>query len=153
MKLAVRKSKTHGRGAFALQTIRKGERVIEYTGERISEAEYERRAQKDADTAHTFFFGLSNGTVIDPARGGNASRYINHSCSPNCETEEDDDRVFVVALKAIRPGEELTYDYQLQYSGRITKKVQKEHPCYCGAPNCKGTLFPRRTRTSKKKKS
>jgi len=85
--------------------------------------------------------------VIDADVRGNAARWINHSCAPNCETYEDDDsRVFIEARRTIRRGEELTYDYQLTYDGRIGKRVLESYACRCGAPRCRGSMLlrPRR---------
>jgi hypothetical protein len=142
-RFAVRGSSIHGRGVFALKKIRKGERIIEYTGERISHAEADRRydAEHEADDPHTFLFTVDDEVVIDAARGGNSSRWINHSCSPNCETEDDDGRIYIEALRDIRPGEELTYDYQLYLDERHTPAAKRENPCFCGARRCRKTLL------------
>jgi hypothetical protein len=146
-RFAVRGSSIHGRGVFALKKIRKGERIIEYTGERISHAEADRRydAEHEADDPHTFLFTVDDEVIIDAARGGNSSRWINHSCSPNCETEDDDGRIYIEALRDIRPGEELTYDYQLYLDERHTPAAKRENPCFCGARRCRKTLlYPKR---------
>ncbi|MFN7856822.1 MAG: SET domain-containing protein, partial [Acidovorax sp.] len=81
--------------------------------------------------------------VIDAAVGGNAARWINHACNPNCETEEDEDgrRVFIKARRNINAGEELNYDYGLIIEERYTPKLKAEYPCWCGSPNCRGTLL------------
>ncbi|MCA1659425.1 MAG: SET domain-containing protein-lysine N-methyltransferase, partial [Verrucomicrobiaceae bacterium] len=80
--------------------------------------------------------------VIDAAVGGNESRWINHSCDPNCETmETDDDRIFVHALRGLDPGEELFYDYKMVPSKRRTKKLEKEYACWCGTSRCRGTIL------------
>ena len=80
--------------------------------------------------------------MIDAAVRGNAARWINHSCAPNCKSYEDEDgRVYIEAKRDIAPGEELTYDYRLQYDGRITRKVKEEYACRCGARRCRGTLL------------
>src|SRR5947208_16359921 len=116
----VRHSLIHGRCAFARRTIRKGARIIEYRGERISLDEAERRPDSDpGNSYHTFLFELHDGRVIDAASRGNAARWINHSCAPNCIPIEDDDaRVYIEAKRTIRAGEELSYDYQLSFEGR-----------------------------------
>ena len=149
-KIIVRHSKVHGRGVYAARLIRKGERVIEYKGERITWREADRRPPSDPDDPHhTFFFSLSDGkTVIDAASGGNAARFINHSCKPNCETEEDDEgqRVFIQAIRDIRPGEELNYDYGLIIEERITPTLKKQYECRCGARTCRGTMLALRKR-------
>jgi SET domain-containing protein len=134
--LKVRASGVHGRGVYATKFIRAEKRIIEYTGERTSWED----APND-DTTHTFNFGLDNGEVINPGVGGNESRWINHSCDPNCEAVEEDDRIFIYALRDIAAGEELFYDYGLQIDEPITKKSKKEYECHCGAKSCRGTLL------------
>jgi hypothetical protein len=73
--------------------------------------------------------------------GGNSSRWINHSCAPNCEADEDNDRIFIKAIRNIAAGEELNYDYGLIIDEPYTKKLKAEYPCWCGAKNCRGTLL------------
>lgn len=144
-KVIVRNSRVHGRGVYAGRSFKKGERIIEYKGERITWKEADRRPPSDPDDPHhTFFFSLSDGkTVIDAAVNGNAARFINHSCAPNCETEEDEDgqRVYIHALRAIRAGEELNYDYSLVIDERLTPSLKKDYECRCGARNCRGTML------------
>jgi SET domain-containing protein len=142
-RFAVRGSAIHGKGVFALRTIRKGERLIEYGGERISHAEADRRYDcgDEAYDPHTFLFTVDEKTVIDATRSGNSSRWINHSCAPNCETEDEDGRIYIEAMRDIRPGEELTYDYQLYLDDPHTPAAKREHPCHCGARRCRKTLL------------
>jgi SET domain-containing protein len=142
-RFAVRGSDIHGRGVFALRKIRKGERLVEYTGERLSHAEADRRyeAEHEADDPHTFLFTVDHKTVIDATRGGNSSRWINHSCAPNCESEVEEGRVYIDALRDISPGEELTYDYQLYLDEPHTAKAKRENPCHCGTRRCRKTLL------------
>jgi len=90
---------------------------------------------------HTFFFSLDNGDVIDAGTGGNDSRWINHSCDPNCETTEEDDRIFVYALRSLQPGDELFYDYKIVPAERRTKKLALEFACHCGSTKCRGTML------------
>jgi SET domain-containing protein len=139
----VRNSHIHGRGVFAAAAIAKGTRIIEYRGERTTwEIASERPDSDPEDPAHTFIFELDDGRVIDAAVRGNAARWINHSCAPNCKSCEDDDgRIYIEAKRAIAPGEELTYDYRLSYDGRITRKVREEYACRCGSKRCRGTLL------------
>lgn len=138
----VRRSGVHGKGVFALKPIAAGTRLFEYTGELITWAEALRRHPHDpSQPDHTFYFHIDDQHVIDGAHGGNASRYINHSCDPNCEAEEDGGRVFIVALRPIAPGEELSFDYGLVLDGRHTAKVKKQFACWCGAPACRGTML------------
>src|SRR5438477_4536778 len=109
--LKVRHSPVHGRGVFTKMRIGKGARIIEYTGRRILWSSI----PDELDEERTYYFGLDNEKeVIDPTVGGNEARWINHSCNPNCETREDtQERVFIHALRNIRAGEELFYDYRL----------------------------------------
>ena len=141
-RIQVRRSGVHGRGVFALQDIAEGETVIEYVGEVISWDEaMDRHPHDPADPNHTFYFSLEDGTVIDAKHGGNSSRWINHACAPNCHADEEGGRVFIRALRNIHAGEELSYDYGLVIDERYTPKLKAEYPCWCGAPDCRGTLL------------
>jgi uncharacterized protein len=147
-RIQVRKSGVHGKGVFALTDIARGETIIEYVGELISWKEAQRRHPHDPnDPNHTFYFSLDDGRVIDAAHGGNAARWINHSCQPNCEADEDEGRVFIKALRRLKPGEELNYDYGLIIDEPYTKKLKAEYECRCGSKNCRGTMLaPKRGR-------
>jgi len=125
-----------------LSPLAPGEIIIEYTGEIIDWEEALRRHPHDPqDPNHTFYFHIDEQRVIDAKYGGNSSRWINHSCNPNCEADEQDGRVFIKALRAIKPGEELFYDYGLIIDEPYTPKLKAEYPCWCGAPNCRKTLL------------
>lgn len=139
----VRTSSMHGKGVFACATILAGEKIIEYKGERIAWEEAVERAESAGHAiGHTYFFSLADGRVIDGASKGNAARYINHSCEPNCEPlEHDNGRVYIYALRDIEAGEELSYYYALIYEGRHTVSVKRAFPCYCGAPTCSGSML------------
>ncbi len=137
VQIEVRQSSVHGRGLYAEQFISEGARVIEYTGEHVS---WEAAPDDDSDP-HTFNFGLDNGEVINPEIGGNDARWINHSCNPNCEAIEEDDRVFIYAIRDIQAGEELLYDYRLEIDEPITEASKKKFACLCGASNCRGTML------------
>ena len=93
------------------------------------------------DPHHTFYFHIDEEHVIDAKYGGNAARWINHACEPNCEAEEIDGRVFIKALRDIAPGEELFYDYGLVIDERYTPKLKKQYACRCGSPKCRGTML------------
>jgi SET domain-containing protein len=142
----LRRSPIQGRGAFATRRIRKGERIVEYRGERVSSREADRRypPPKRGQHHHTFLFDLDNGQVIDAAVRGNSARFINHSCNPNCETVIEDGRVFIDAIRDIRPGEELVYDYNFILDEPHSPANKKTYPCACGAPNCRGTILGRK---------
>jgi SET domain-containing protein len=144
-RIQVRRSGVHGRGVFALRPIRAGETIIEYTGEVISWDEALRRHPHDpTDPNHTFYFHVDDGRVIDAARGGNSSRWINHSCEPNCESDEHEGRVFIKALRDLAPGEELSYDYRLTIDERMTPRLKRDYACRCGSARCRGTMLSRR---------
>ena len=137
VRIEVRKSGVHGHGVYATKSIGKGARIIEYTGQRVS---WE-GAPNDENDPHTFNFGLDNGEVINPEIGGNDARWINHSCDPNCEAIEEDDRIFICAIRDIEAGEELFYDYALEIDEPITEESKKKFACHCHSPNCRGTML------------
>jgi SET domain-containing protein len=145
--IIVQDSPIHGRGVFAKEDIKKGECIIEYKGERISWKKALDRHPHDLDQPnHTFYFSLSNGKVIDGKVRGNESKWINHSCAPNCLANElnikdDKLRVFLFAKKNIKAGEELFYDYNLDVEGKKTKAVKKDYLCRCGKKKCRGTML------------
>ena len=141
-RIQVRRSGVHGKGVFALQDLAEGETLIEYVGEIISWDEAQDRHPHDpSDPNHTFYFHVNEDRVIDALYGGNSSRWINHSCGPNCEADEENDRIFIKALRNIKAGEELNYDYGLIIDEPYTKKLKAEYPCWCGSANCRGTLL------------
>jgi len=141
-RIQVRRSGVHGKGVFALRAIAAGEVVIEYVGEVIGWQEAQDRHPHDpSQPNHTFYFHVDEDRVIDANVGGNAARWINHSCAPNCWADEQDGRIFITALRDIAAGEELNYDYGLIVEERYTKKLKAEYPCRCGAPGCRGTLL------------
>jgi SET domain-containing protein len=141
-RIQVRRSGVHGKGVFALRPIRRGERIIEYTGEIITWKQALRRHPHDPDDPnHTFYFHIDDGRVIDAAHGGNAARWINHACQPNCEADEVDGRVFIKALRDLQAGEELFYDYGLIFDGRHTAELKKQFACRCGVRRCRGTML------------
>lgn len=137
VRIDVRESGVHGRGVYAAQFIPEETRIIEYTGQRVSWD----AAPNDENDPHTFNFGLENGEVINPEIGGNDARWINHSCDPNCEAVEEDDRIFIYAIRDIEAGEELFYDYALEIDEPITEESKRKFACHCGASNCRGTML------------
>ena len=139
---AVRRSKVHGRGVFATRAIRKGEVLAEFTGERISHAEANwRYRHRDFNDSHTFLFTVSSRTVIDARHGGNDTRFINHRCDPNCEPQIIRGRVFIVAIRAIRPGDELGFEYNIGREDDDPPNVDDIYACRCGARRCRGTIL------------
>jgi hypothetical protein len=147
----VRKSRIAGRGAFATRRIRKGTRIIEYLGERITHKEADRRYD-DAAMAqhHTFLFAVDGTHVIDAAVRGNDARFINHSCDPNCEAIDEDGHIFIEAIRNIQPGDELTYDYQFERDAD-GEMDEAHYPCFCGTAKCRGTILAE-TKEEKKEK-
>jgi len=155
-KIEVRNSPIHGRGVYAARSIAKGERVMEYRGEIISWKEADERPPSDPnDPHHTFLFSLDDGKrVIDASQNGNDARWINHSCDPNCETEESESgRVYIEALRDIARGEELNYDYCLIIEEKLTKKLKRQYLCLCGAAQCRGTMLAVPKKKKQKKKN
>jgi SET domain-containing protein len=149
----IRKSAIQGRGAFATRRIRAGQRIVEYTGEHITSDEGDRRYEETGmGRHHTFLFTLDDEIVVDGKRGGNESRYINHSCDPNCEAIIEDDHIYIYAKKNIQPGTELTYDYQYERRPDHTKEDEEFYACRCGTEKCRGTILapPKRTRAKKR---
>jgi SET domain-containing protein len=140
--LVLRRSRIQGRGVYARKDIPKDTRLIEYTGERISSAEADRRADLEEAKArhHTFLFILNSRTCIDASKGGNVSRFINHSCDPNCVAWIEGQHIWIDALRDIREGEELSYDYEYDFLADYTVMDLEGYACHCGSPKCRGTL-------------
>ncbi len=138
----VRRSSVHGLGVFAARRIRKGTRIVEYLGERVSHREADRRYEhKSSRDSHTFLFVVDSGIVIDAGANGNEARFINHGCDPNCESVTDERRVFVEATRTIQPGEELTYDYSIKRDRDDPPDIDAVFACRCGAQSCRGTML------------
>jgi SET domain-containing protein len=127
----VRRSHIHGTGVFAEQAIELGTRVLEYIGNQISKAEADRRCK----AGNTFIFTINDEFDLDGDLELNVAKYINHSCEPNCLAELDEDRIFIIALERIEPGQELTFNYGYDV------KDYKEHPCQCGSKRCVGYML------------
>lgn len=151
----VKRSSLHGQGVFARRRIPAGTCIFEYAGKRITSEQADALSSSDPDDPfHTFFFMLSSGMIIDGHQQGNDARWINHSCEPNCETQEDDSgqHVYIYALRDIERGEELSFDYALVIEGRKTAKVRAQYACHCGTPSCRGTMLalsPKATRAAR----
>jgi len=138
----LRTSAIQGTGAFAIRTIKKGTRIIEYVGQRVSWRTADKRYDDEKmNRHHTFLFTIDDKTVIDAAVKGNDARFINHSCAPNCEAINDRKRIFIEAIKTIPAGTELVYDYQYERSDDHTPEDEKFYKCRCGAPTCRGTIL------------
>jgi uncharacterized protein len=143
--LMIRSSSIHAAGCYTTRPIRKGTKVVQYDGPVFTKDEADERYK---DRFITYLFSTGNGDVID---GFGAAMFINHSCDPNCETEHIGDEIWVVAIRNIAPGEELTYEYNLHDSDE-----EDEADCHCGASSCRGTMYSedevkRRARVAKRK--
>ncbi|GAC1516132.1 MAG: SET domain-containing protein-lysine N-methyltransferase [Gemmatimonadaceae bacterium] len=139
---AIRRSPIQGRGAFATRAIRKGERIVEYVGERISHGEADRRYDDAAMRRHhTFLFTINSRWVIDAAVAGNDARFINHSCAPNCEALIERGRIFIDAIRDIPAGTELFYDYMYERDPKTEEEDERLYVCRCGAVACRGTIL------------
>jgi hypothetical protein len=131
MALVIRPSRIHAAGVFTTAPIRKGSRVVEYAGPRLSPEEANRLYD---GASRTYLYGLEDGkTVID---GEGMGAYLNHSCDPNCEVDEIKNRVWILAIRNIGAGEELLWDYNLYDD-------DDPAPCHCGSPKCRGTMYSR----------
>jgi SET domain-containing protein len=138
----VRRSRIHGSGVYATRRIRKGTRIVEYLGDRITHEEADARyEEKGQDDGHTFLFVVNDRVVIDAGVDGNAARFINHSCNPNCETVIEGGRVFIEAMRTIQPGDELGYEYGLTWESTDDPTELANYACRCGAPQCRGTML------------
>jgi SET domain-containing protein len=157
----VRRSKVHGLGGFATKAIRKGDKVAEYTGERISHQEANKRYDsKSALDSHTFLFTVDRHTVIDGGVNGGDVRFINHSCDPNLESTIERRRVYLYAIRGVKKGEELFFDYQIGRDKTDPPDVDEIFACRCGAKECRGTMLwpakrpePRKPKTKVKSKA
>ena len=133
-------SPIHGQGAFAARDFDEGEQIGVYEGKRYSARQVSRRSW---ETGLTYVFGLSDGSVIDAAIGGNPTKHLNHSCVPNCEAHEEIDpqgkaHIVFYALRQIRRGEELFLDYSL-----VVDETDEPDAfgCSCGTSQCRGTML------------
>ena len=129
--LDLRTSGIDGRGMFARTEIFAGDRIIEYTGERISKGESLRRCSE----GNNYVFHINEEFDLDGSIESNLARFINHSCAPNAEAELEDDRIWIIASRNIAPGEEITFNYGYDLDD------YRAHPCRCGALNCVGYIL------------
>ena len=145
-RLIIRSSDIHAAGCFALEPVAKGTRLLEYEGERITKDEGDLRYE---GRPFTYLFGIGKGEIVIDGHG--MAMFVNHSCDPNCETDEIDGRVYITAIRKIKAGEELTYDYWL-YDG------DDDAPCHCGSKKCRGSMYSphemkkQKARAAKKRK-
>jgi len=127
--LTIKKSKIHGKGCFATKPFPARRKIAEYTGERITNAEANRRANRKT----LRICAINNRWSLDGSRGGNGTHYINHSCEPNAFMKILYKHILFIALRDIKPGEEITIDYESTLHDDSKR-------CICGAPTCRGTI-------------
>ena len=152
----IRKSGIQGRGVFATRRIRPGQKIVEYTGEKIANDEADRRYDEDKmKRHHTFLFTLDDDYCIDGDVSSNRAKLINHSCDPNCEAIIDKGHIWIYALKNIQPGVELAYDYKYERTGENIAELEKFYVCLCGSPKCRGSIMapPKKRRKKKPRKA
>lgn len=154
-KIQVRRSAIHGNGVFAATDIPSDTRLIEYKGRLMTHRQADNMYDGSAKTGHTFLFTLNGKYILDANVDGNNARWINHGCDPSCTAvlEEDEggsrrkDRVFIESKRAIKAGEELTYNYGIVLEERQTPRLKAIWACRCGSPKCTGTMLqPKRKR-------
>lgn len=156
-RIQVRLSPIHGNGVFAASDLTAESRVIEYQGTRLTHAQADKTYAGNAETGHTFLFTLNDRYVIDANLGGNAARWINHSCEPNCQAflieypgrDRKRDRVVIETLRPLKAGEELAYNYAITLDERHTPRLKKLWECRCGAATCTSTMLNTRPRRKK----
>ena len=152
-RITARRSPIHGNGVFAVETLAKGEEIIQYKGKLLTNDEADELYGDGGETGHTFLFTLNEQYIIDGNQQGNSARWINHSCAPNCRALVEEsasgnprkDKVVIETLRRIKPGEELTYDYGIVLEVPHTARLKKLWKCLCGSPDCTGTLLKSKT--------
>ena len=143
---SLRRSAIHGRGLYASKAIPVGTRIIEYEGERITKAESDRREERrrarlrQGGDGCVYIFALNKRHDLDGSMVWNTARLINHSCEANCESGKIRGRIWIVALRDIEKGEELTFDYGFGMEN------WREHPCRCGTRKCAGFIVAKMQR-------
>jgi SET domain-containing protein len=156
--IVLRRSHIHGNGVFAAKSLPTKKRVVQYRGALLTHDEVDTTHGGDIETGHTFLFTLNDLFVIDGNTRGNIARWINHSCTPNCEAtvvehrsgDVAKERIFIETVRPVHAGEELTYDYGITLEDRHTLRLKKIWECRCGAETCSGTLLkPKRKAASK----
>lgn len=140
----IKQSDIHAKGLFASQNINRGVKIIEYKGEKISKKEGDRRSEKrlkkylnSKSAGSVYIFELNNKYDIDGSFAYNKAKYINHSCSPNCEVQIEKGKIWIVSTKKIKKGAEFSYDYGYEFD----KDDYMDHLCECGKPNCIGYII------------
>ena len=137
------KSHVHGSGLFAVQNIKKGTKLIEYIGDKVTKKEGDKRAdkqikqyKKNKNNGMVYVFELNKLYDIDGSVAYNHAKLINHSCNPNCEVEIINNEIWISAIKNIKKNTELSYNYGYSYD---TDYV--DHVCKCGSSKCVGYIL------------
>ena len=140
----VKNSKIHAKGVFATENIKKNTKIIEYIGDKISKKEGDRRSElrikrylNSKKTGSVYIFELNNRYDIDGSVAYNKAKFINHSCKPNCEVDIIKGHIWIISIKNIKKGDELSYDYGYEFD----KEDYKDHICKCGATGCIGYII------------
>lgn len=151
--IVLKKSGIHGKGVYAKMDIQKGTRIIEYVGEKVTKKESDRRAQKplqnnakNEELGAVYLFELNKRYDLDGYFDYNTARFINHSCDPNCETEIVKGHIWIISVKEIKKGEEITYNYNYSWED------YEDHPCNCGTKRCVGYILVEESWPKLKKK-
>jgi SET domain-containing protein len=131
IRVRVGPSRIAGQGLFAGQEIKQGTKILRYIGEKITQEESDRRLA----AGNVYIFGLDERYSIDGSMRKNTARYINHACDPNCHTEQFGNTIWLVAIRDIVAGEELTYNYGYEMND------EPAEPCHCGAKHCCGYIL------------
>jgi SET domain-containing protein len=135
-RLQIRRSAIHRFGVFAAERIPQGQKVIEYTGQRISRRTILKRARRMSRAARRkliYLAWVNRYWMVDGGIGGSGAQFINHSCEPNLSRRRLHGHILLFSRRAIRKGEELTWDYR--YSKKLVLIA-----CRCGSPKCRGTI-------------
>ena len=138
-----KKSGVHGSGLFAFQNIKKGLKIIEYVGDKVTKKEGDRRAdiqlnkaKRNINNGMVYIFELNKRYDIDGSVKYNHARLINHSCIPNCEVVIDNNEIWILAIKNIKKNTELLYNYGYAYDDDYV-----DHICQCGSSKCVGYIL------------
>ena len=140
----VKKSQVHGAGVVAVKDIKKGCKIIQYIGEKVTKKEGDRRSAErikkylnKKNEGSVYIFELNKKYDIDGSPVYNKARYINHSCNPNCEVEIIKNEIWIISIKNIKKNTELNYDYGYPFD----KDDFKDHVCKCGTKKCIGYII------------
>jgi SET domain-containing protein len=143
--IRVKKSSIHNKGVYARKNIPKGEKIIEYVGKILTKKESEKLAEKQIEKSQkkknkgaVYIFELNKRYDIEGNVSWNKAKYINHSCDPNAEAINERGHIWIISMKDIKKGEEITYNYGYDWEN------YKEHPCKCGSPKCIGYILDKK---------